>query len=106
MNSPTDKKPPRAVIVIYDEDTQQMKLLSVARRSIAATIDKELARSGGMNIPLGAEDGGEEGLTDEDARRVGCLAMLMHAAVHPEIRNRLKITTAEPVDWGPIERPE
>ena len=93
-----------ASIVFYDEESQQLKLITVSRHELQAVIDKEMARSGGMTIPPTAEDGDTEPLTDEDARRLGCMVMLMQAYDYPEFRARLKVSTAEPVDWDPAGR--
>ncbi|SAL28271.1 hypothetical protein AWB74_01261 [Caballeronia arvi] len=99
------KKPLRATIVFYDEDSQQVKLISVFRREVQAVIDKEVARSGGMTIPPSAEDRGAEPLTDEDARKLGCITLLMQAGVHPELRERLRLTLAEPINWNKPPKP-
>lgn len=98
-------KPPRATIVFYDEDTQQLKLCTVFRREVQAVIDRELARSGGMTIPPDALDHSSEPIGDEDARRLGAMAILMQAGAHEELRTRLQITTAEPVQWAPAKPP-
>jgi hypothetical protein len=97
-------KPPRATIVFYDEQTQQLKMCTVFRREVQAVIDREIARSGGMTIPPGAEEFGTEPIGDEDARKLGSMAILMQAGVHVELRERLRITTAEPINWD-IQKP-
>ncbi|CAB3782075.1 hypothetical protein LMG28614_01362 [Paraburkholderia ultramafica] len=98
-------KPPRATIVFYDEETQQLKLCTVFRREVQVVIDRELARSGGMTIPPDASEHSTQPIGDEDARKLGAMAILMQAGVHEELRNRLHITTAEPIDWSPPPRP-
>ncbi|MGF6484818.1 hypothetical protein [Paraburkholderia sp. JPY419] len=92
-------KHPRATIIFYDEQTQQLKMCTVFRREVQTVIDREIARSGGMTIPPGAEEYGTEPIGDEDARKLGAMAILMQAGVHVELRERLQITTAEPVNW-------
>ncbi|MEX3810172.1 hypothetical protein AB3X96_07870 [Paraburkholderia sp. BR13439] len=92
-------KPPRATIIFYDEQTQQLKMCTVFRREVQTVIDREIARSGGMTIPPGAEEYGTEPIGDEDARKLGAMAILMQAGVHVELRERLQITTAEPINW-------
>lgn len=92
-------KPPRATIVFYDEHAQQLKICTVFRREVQAVIDREIARSGGMSIPPNAEEHGAEPIGDEDARKLGAMAILMQAGVHEELRDRLRLTTAEPIDW-------
>lgn len=44
-------KPPRATIVFYDEETQQLSICTVFRREVQSVIDRKLARSDGMTIP-------------------------------------------------------
>ena len=92
-------KQARATIIFYDDETEQIKLCTVFRKEVQAVIDREIARSGGMTIPPGAEAHEAQPITDEDARKLGGLAILMQAGAHPELRERLQITTAEPVDW-------
>ncbi|RKP50409.1 hypothetical protein D7S89_04655 [Trinickia fusca] len=98
-------KPPRATIVFYDEETEQVKMCTVFRREVQSVIDREIARSGGMTIPPDAEAHDARPLTDEDARRLGGLVILMQAGAHPELRGRLQITTAEPVSWESTRPP-
>lgn len=100
------KKPPRATIVFYDEETEQIKMCTVFRKDVQAVIDREMARTGGMTVPPDAEPHEELPITDEDARKLGGMAILMQAGAHPELRARLQMTTAEPVSWGPIRPPE
>ncbi|RDU95175.1 hypothetical protein [Trinickia dinghuensis] len=99
------KKPPRATIVFYDEETEQVKMCTVFRKDVQAVIDREMARSGGMTIPPDAEPNEARPITDEDARKLGGIAILMQAGVHPELRGRLQFTTAEPVNWTPNRPP-
>ncbi|WP_244829524.1 hypothetical protein [Caballeronia sp. TF1N1] len=99
-------KPSRASIVIYDEDAGQLKLFNVFRKDVQSIIERELARSGGVTIPPTAIEHGNEPITDEDARKLGCIAILMQASVHTDLRDRLAITTSEPVDWKPVQRPD
>ncbi|SDR21599.1 hypothetical protein SAMN05445850_3344 [Paraburkholderia tuberum] len=44
-------------------------------------------------------------VTDEDARKLGGMAILIQAIAHPELRERLKITTEQPMDWAPAKPP-
>jgi hypothetical protein len=98
-------KPPRATIVFYDDETQQLRMCTVFRREVQGVIDRELARSGGMTIPPDAQEHSSQPIGDEDARKLGALAILMQAGVHDELRKRLQITTAEPVNWTPTKPP-
>ncbi|AIP70963.1 hypothetical protein [Burkholderia pseudomallei] len=99
------EKPSRATIVFYDEDSEQIRMCTVLRKEVQAVIDREMARSGGMTIPPDAEPNDARPITDEDARKLGGIAILMQAGAHPKLRERLQITTAEPVTWTPIRPP-
>ncbi|CAN7404364.1 hypothetical protein LJR230_002444 [Trinickia sp. LjRoot230] len=99
------EKPPRATIVFYDEDLEQIRTCTVFRKDVQAVLDREIARSGGMTIPPGAQVHDASALTDEDARQLGGLAILTQAGAHPELRARLQITTAAPVSWEPVRPP-
>ncbi|WP_134042228.1 hypothetical protein [Paraburkholderia caballeronis] len=98
-------KPPRATIIFYDEDTEQWRMCTVFRREVQAIIDREIARSGGMTIPPDAPDHGSLPIGDDDARQLGAMAIFMQAGVHTELRNRLRMTTAEPISWIRPDRP-
>lgn len=98
-------KLPRATIVFYDEDVQQLKMCTVFRREVQTVIDREMARSGGMTIPPDAHEHSPEPIGDEDARKLGAMAILMQAAVHAELRDRLRLTSGEPVNWGEHKPP-
>jgi hypothetical protein len=99
-------KPPRATIIFYDEDTQQLKMCTVFRREVQAVIDREIARTGGMTIPPDAPEHSTQLIGDEDARKLGGMAILMQAGVHAELRERVQITTAEPINWTPARPPK
>lgn len=96
-------KLPRATIIFYDEDSQQLKMCTVFRREIQVAIDREIARTGGTTIPPDAPEHSTQPIGDEDARKLGSMAILMQAFAHPELRERLQITTAEPVNWTPMK---
>lgn len=98
-------KPSRVTIIFYDEDAQQPKMCTVLQREVQSIIDRENARGRGMTFPPGAEAHSTAPLTDEDARRLGGMAMLLQAAAHPELRERLQITTAAPMNWSLVTRP-
>jgi hypothetical protein len=98
-------KPSCVTIISYDEDAQQLKMFTVLQREVQSVIDLENARGGGMTFPPDAEARSTAPLTDEDARKLGGMAMLLQAAAHPELRERLQITTAAPMDWSPVARP-
>ncbi|SEK10476.1 hypothetical protein [Paraburkholderia diazotrophica] len=88
-----------ASIVFYNDDTQQMTVCTVNRRDVQAVIDRELTRTGGIRIPPDAPDHSTMPLTDEHGRKLGGMVMLMQAYAHPELRERLQITTETPMKW-------
>ena len=92
---------PGASILYYDEDTQQLKICTVPRSRVQAIIDN----ASPMTIPPDAPEHSTSAITDEDARQLGSMAILIQAMAHLELRQRLQITTAEPMDWSPIKPP-
>jgi hypothetical protein len=90
-----------AFVTFYDEETQQVKFSVVPRSHVRAAIDSSLA----LTIPPNAPDDASVTITDEDARRLGGMALLCHTKHHPELRDRLQITTAAPMNWAPVARP-
>ncbi|OLL27977.1 hypothetical protein BTH42_30245 [Burkholderia sp. SRS-W-2-2016] len=97
----TTPKPQRASIIFYDENTGQIKVCSVMRSKIQPLLDKALT----MNVPPDSADHSDQPITDEDARQVGGLAILLQGYANPELRARLQIATAEPMDWAPVIPP-
>lgn len=95
-------KPERATIVFYDEDTQQLKMCAVLRSHVQSAIDRAMV----MSVPPDAQEHDSAPITDEDARKLGCMAILTQASVHLDLRARLKITTEQPVDWSPQVPPK
>jgi hypothetical protein len=89
-------KPPRASIVFYDEDTQQLKMCTVLRSHVQTAIDRAMA----VTIPPDVPEHSEQPLTDEDARKLGGMLMLMQGFSNPGLREKLHITTDEPVNWS------
>ncbi|MGF6368519.1 hypothetical protein OKW40_001269 [Paraburkholderia sp. RAU6.4a] len=94
-------KPDRASVIFYDADTQQLKMCTVSRVHVQAAIDRALA----ITIPPDAPENSMLPVTDEDARKLGGMAILIQAIAHPELRERLKITTEQPMDWAPAKPP-
>ncbi|MDR5737836.1 MULTISPECIES: hypothetical protein [unclassified Caballeronia] len=91
----------RATIVFYDEDTQQLQLCNVRRDDVQSAIE----RAGFVfDVPTDAPDNRSAPVTDEHARQIGGMALLVQAHVHPELRTRLHLTLNEPIDWE--QRPE
>lgn len=99
-------KPQRATIVYYDEDTGQVTLCTVFRRDIEAVLRREAQNGVTLTIPPHAEPKDGCPITDEDARRLGGIALLMQATANPELRGRLKFEEAQPINWSPVQRPD
>ncbi|WP_175838930.1 hypothetical protein [Burkholderia anthina] len=99
-------KPRRATIVFYDEKAEQVTICTVFRKDVQAVLDREMNVGVGVTIPPHAEPNDRCPITDEDARRLGGMALLMQAGVHPELRDRLKFAEAGAVDWSPVRRPD
>ena len=94
-------QPEKATIVFYDADTQQLKMCTVSRSSVQSAIDRAMT----LTIPPDAPENSRERVTDEDARKLGGMAILIQAMTHPELRDRLRITTETPMNWTPPDRP-
>lgn len=90
-----------AFISFYDEYTGQVKFCIVPRAQVQGVIDRALT----ISVPPDAPEHSTAPLTDEDARKLGGMALLCHANKHTELRDRLEITTAAPIDWSPTRPP-
>jgi len=90
-----------AVISFFDERTGQVKFCVVPRQFVQATIDRVMA----ISVPPDAAENSDAPFTDEDARKLGGMAVLSLAAANPELRARLQITTEAPMNWTPPKRP-
>jgi len=90
-----------AFISFYDEATQQVKFCVVPRAQIQASIDRALV----LSAPPDAPERPTDPITDEDARKLGGIAYMCHAREHVELRERLQITTEEPMNWSPTPPP-
>jgi hypothetical protein len=88
-----------AFISFYDEASGQVKFCVVLRDRVQAAIDRALT----MSVPPDAPEHSQELITDEDARKLGGMAILVHAKAHPELRERLRITTEAPMNWTPTK---
>lgn len=93
----TAQKPQQASIVFYDEDTGQIKVCSVLRAKIQAVLDSAMS----ITVPPDTPDHSDQPFTDEDARQLGGMMILLQGYANPELRQRLQITTAAPMDWTP-----
>jgi hypothetical protein len=95
-------KRPRATVIFYNEDLQQLQLCTVYRDEIQGAIERQLTRGSAMNVPLGSDDCTAP-ITDDTLRQIGGMAVLNQASVHPELRDRLQITTEAPLNWTPTK---
>lgn len=87
-----------AFISYYDEHAQQVKFCVVPRALVQSAISRALS----ISIPPDVEAASSAEITDEDAGKLGGMALLCHTKAHPELRARLRITTAAPIDWTPV----
>ncbi|WP_027817429.1 hypothetical protein [Paraburkholderia bannensis] len=94
-------KPERASIVFYDADTQQLKICTIPRSRVESAIERGMA----LTIPPDAPENSDAPVTDEDARKLGGMAILVQAIAHPELRARLQITTEAPMEWDTPKPP-
>ena len=88
----------KALVTFYDEQTHSLKVCAVSKASIQSSIDQALI----LDMPPEQPD---EAITDEHARQLGGMAVLLLATGIPELRARIRITTEEPMDWSPIPKP-
>jgi hypothetical protein len=92
-------KPPRAAIFFYDEATGEFKVCNVQRSKLQPFIDRAVV----MTVP---RDEHNAAITDEDARRLGGMLMLMQGHTNSELRHRFEITTEHPMNWDTMHRPD
>jgi len=92
---------PRASILFYDEDTGQLKLCNVLRAQV------QVAISGATTIPVPPHlpEHSTGPITDEDARQLGGMMILLQGYAHPELRERFHIATERPISWA-VEPPD
>ncbi|TKC91208.1 hypothetical protein FAZ69_07575 [Trinickia terrae] len=95
----------RATVIFYNEDTQQIQLCTVYRDEIKGAIDRQIERRSAMNLPLGEPDDSTAPITDDALRQIGGIAVLNQASVHPELRDRLRITLEQPINWTSAKPP-
>ncbi|MBC8740813.1 hypothetical protein F6X40_29785 [Paraburkholderia sp. UCT31] len=88
-----------AFISYYDEQTQQIKFCVVQRAHVQSAIDRALT----IPVPPDAPENSDTPITDEDARKLGSMAMLCHTKAHPELRARRQVTTEAPLVWTQVK---
>ncbi|WP_239482951.1 hypothetical protein [Paraburkholderia sp. C35] len=90
-----------AFVSFYDETTAQIKFCLVSRSAVQGAIDNALV----MTVPPDASEHSVDPITDEDARKLGGMALLCHGKAHPELLGRLKIATEAPLNWTQTSAP-
>ncbi|WP_244196206.1 hypothetical protein [Paraburkholderia susongensis] len=58
-----------------------------------------------MPVPPEAQEHSDQPITNEDARQLDGMMMLLQGYANPELRERLQITTAEQMNWTPMKPP-
>lgn len=89
----------RASIVFYDEATGQIKICNVLRSKVQDLLDSSMS----VAVPPEAPEHSEQPITNEDARQLGGMMILLQGYANPELRERLQITTAEQINWAPLK---
>lgn len=84
-----------AFVSFYDEHSGQVKFCVVPRQLVQSAIDRVMA----ISVPPDAPEHSDMPFTDEDARKLGGIAIMAIAGANPELRSRLRITTEAPVEW-------
>jgi hypothetical protein len=77
-----------AVVFVYDDDTNTLKMSNVSRRSIQAALDRALL----LDIPE-SPDGP---LDDESARKLGALVLRCLGSAHSHLEARLNLSELPP----------
>ena len=78
-------RPPRCVLIAYDEDGQQIETFTVDRAAVAALREKALV------VPWSLEEQNFE-LDDEFARKLGGVVLLLLATSQPELSPYITVT--------------
>ncbi|MBC8728088.1 hypothetical protein [Paraburkholderia sp. UCT2] len=73
-----------AVVFIYDDDTNTLKMSNVSRRAIQSTLDRAMF----LDIP----EAPETPLDDESARKLGAMALRCLGEAHPDLAARLNLS--------------
>lgn len=91
-----------AFITFYDEETGQVKFCVVPRPLVQTAISRVMA----IAVPPDAPEHSTAAFTDDDARKLGGMAIMALSGPNPELRSRLQISTETPVDWSHRAPPE
>jgi hypothetical protein len=90
----TNKRPPRCVVIAYDENEQALQICTVHREPIAHRIEQAMV----VPWPLADE---QFKLDDEFARKVGGLVFNLLAVHQPELKPYISVTPAPEAAKGP-----
>ncbi|WP_233879034.1 hypothetical protein [Paraburkholderia flagellata] len=90
-----------AFISFYDEHSGQVKFCVVPRQFVQSAIDRVMT----ISVPPDAPEHSDMAFTDEDARKLGGMAILAIAGANPDLQSRLQITTEVPMEWRPTKPP-
>ncbi|NIF55826.1 hypothetical protein [Burkholderia sp. Ax-1724] len=85
-----------AFITFYDEQTGQVKFCVVPRPFVQTAINRVMA----ITVPPDAPEHSSAPFTDDDARKLGGMAIMALSGPNPELRSRLQISTEAPVNWS------
>jgi hypothetical protein len=80
-----EKRPPRCVVIAYDEDEQALKICTLYRDSLAKRLDAALV------VPWPLEEVDFK-LDDEFARKVGGVVFGLLAVHQPELKQYISVT--------------
>ena len=81
----TSKRPPRCVVIAYDEDEQALQICTIHREPIARRIESAMV----VPWPLADEN---FWLVDEFARKVGGIVFNLLAVHQPELKQFISVT--------------
>ena len=90
-----ETRPPRCVVIAYDEDEQALKICTLYRDSLAKRLEAALV------VPWPLEDVDFK-LDDEFARKVGGVVFGLLAVHQPELKQYISVTP----DPDALKRPE
>ncbi|WP_028220594.1 hypothetical protein [Paraburkholderia oxyphila] len=88
-----------AFITYFDEHSGQVKFCVVPRHFVQSAIDRVMC----ISVPPDAPEHTDSPFTDEDARKLGGMAILAIAGANPELQARIQITTEMPMEWKPTK---
>lgn len=93
-----EKRPPRCVVIAYDEDQQALKICTLYRDLLARRMDSALV------VPWRLEDVDFK-LDDESARTIGGVVFGLLAVHQPELKQYISVTP-HPDSIGHPEPPQ